>query len=314
VGNAVTDDIYDTSGQADFAFGMGLVDSDTYRHVKQACKVGRASFAARVEGGRGSTRTAPGFALADKQRQGGGAAPGLLAALRHVLHATCRCCTGIPAAGYWYSCCWYSCCGTSLCLPYTQCLSVAAPLAYCSACRPMGGMCGQTGLVLLPCVIWRTEWALSIHTTYWGSASSHPAAPAHPRSSQQLTQPQPQAPLQLAAAALVSTTGYSGPPGVCSSSSNWRRRQLGRAACGLRSSCVMLWHVLTGGTLLCTTTALKYVLPSTLPRLCRLAGKVSFSGGLDAGLLFACCSVCFLHGRQFGDAAAVGLRAECKCL
>lgn len=41
VGNAVTDDLFDTSGQADFAFSMGLVDLDTYKEVKQTCKVGR---------------------------------------------------------------------------------------------------------------------------------------------------------------------------------------------------------------------------------------------------------------------------------
>lgn len=40
VGNAVTDDFYDGSGQAEFAFGMGLIDPETYKMVKRTCKVG----------------------------------------------------------------------------------------------------------------------------------------------------------------------------------------------------------------------------------------------------------------------------------
>jgi serine carboxypeptidase-like clade 1 len=39
VGNAVTDDMYDFGGQVDFAFSLGLIDPDTYRLVKQTCKV-----------------------------------------------------------------------------------------------------------------------------------------------------------------------------------------------------------------------------------------------------------------------------------
>jgi serine carboxypeptidase-like clade 1 len=40
VGNAVTDGMYDGPGQVDFAFGMGLIDPDTYKDVKRTCKVG----------------------------------------------------------------------------------------------------------------------------------------------------------------------------------------------------------------------------------------------------------------------------------
>jgi hypothetical protein len=39
VGNAVTDDVYDGSGQVEFAYGNGLIDPDTYQSVKRTCKV-----------------------------------------------------------------------------------------------------------------------------------------------------------------------------------------------------------------------------------------------------------------------------------
>ena len=44
VGNAVTDDIYDGIGQVEFAFGLGLIDPQTYHYVKQTCKVCASSI------------------------------------------------------------------------------------------------------------------------------------------------------------------------------------------------------------------------------------------------------------------------------
>lgn len=42
VGNGVTDDVYDGSGQVEFAFGLGLIDPQTYKAVKHTCKVSMA--------------------------------------------------------------------------------------------------------------------------------------------------------------------------------------------------------------------------------------------------------------------------------
>ena len=48
VGNGVTDDFYDSRGQVDFAWGLGLLDPITYHHLQRSCQVGH-----RVTDGRG---------------------------------------------------------------------------------------------------------------------------------------------------------------------------------------------------------------------------------------------------------------------
>ncbi len=50
VGNAVTDDVIESNGQIEFAYGMGLIDPTMYSRLKKDCPSG---FWNPKQGGRG---------------------------------------------------------------------------------------------------------------------------------------------------------------------------------------------------------------------------------------------------------------------